>query len=72
MEESLEIKLNKIVPIKSLIAANQAIIYNITERGIIEKLPTYEGLPSDDNYLNEFLAFGNEQFDELLEIEEML
>jgi len=44
----------------------------IDKDGTISKLNTFEGIPSDKNYLNDALADGNELFDSLLEIEQSL
>lgn len=66
-------KLGKIVPRKSLIAANDVIVYQLDEiNGVIRKLSAPEGIPSDANYLNDMLREGNRLFDSLLEIEEEL
>jgi len=66
-------KLDNIVPVKSLIAANDAVIYQLDEiNGVIRKLLAPEGVPSDANYLNDMLREGNRLFDSLLEIEEEL
>lgn len=68
----LKQKLEKIVPEASCIAAEDSIIYELTEKGDIKKLSTYDGLPSDENYLNISLAETNKLFGDLLEIEEQL
>jgi hypothetical protein len=68
----LQEKLNQIVPKASCIAAEDAIVYELTEQGEIRELATYEGLPSDENYLNLSLGETNQLFDDLLEIEEQL
>jgi hypothetical protein len=68
----LQEKLNQIVPKASCIAAEDAIVYELTEQGEIRELATYEGLPSDENYLNLSLGEINQLFDDLLEIEEQL
>ncbi|MFN5514696.1 MAG: hypothetical protein ACK5CA_08090 [Cyanobacteriota bacterium] len=65
-------KLEKIVPSQSCISEEDSIIYELTEQGEIKTLSTYEGLPSDENYLNISLAKTNQLFDDLLEIEEQL
>jgi hypothetical protein len=70
--DSLQQKLNTIVPKASYIAAEDAIVYELTEQGEIRELATYEGLPSDENYLNLSLAETNQLFDDLLAIEEQL
>lgn len=63
-------KLDDIVPLSSTISASDVSIYQLNENGIITKLPNYEGIPSDSNFLNEILREGNHLFDSLLEIEE--
>jgi predicted ATPase len=63
-------KINKIVPQKSIIKSNDLTIYELNESGSISKLKKYEGLPSDENYLNRKLEEDNELFLNLLEIEE--
>ncbi|MFM8294235.1 MAG: ATP-binding protein, partial [Microcystaceae cyanobacterium] len=65
-------KLEQVVPSVSCIAEDNAIVYELTEQGEIKRLSTYEGLPSDENYLNISLAETNQLFDDLLEIEEQL
>jgi hypothetical protein len=66
-------RLNKIIPVVSLIFADDVVIYQLDERdGSIKKLPDFEGTPSDKNYLNSSLHEGNQIFDSLLEIEEEL
>jgi ABC-type ATPase involved in cell division len=66
-------RLDKIVPILSVISANHAVIYQLDEKnGTITRLPNPEGIPSDKNYLNQSLRHGNEIFDSLLEIEQEL
>lgn len=69
--ELLMAKLNDIVPHKSRISSSDVVIYQLDESdGNIKKLPDYEGIPSDKNFLNTSLAEGNLLFDSLLEIEE--
>lgn len=66
-------KLYNIVPIDSIIQSSDVAIYQLDEKdGIITRIPDYEGIPSDNNYLNKSLAEGNRLFDLLLEIEEEL
>ncbi|SFW86588.1 ATP-binding protein [Chitinophaga sancti] len=67
---SLQEKLNEIVPLNSCVDGEETIIYQLTENGSIFKLPSFEGIPSDNNYLNHILADINDSFDKLLEIEE--
>ena len=71
-KEELKAKLNKIVPTDSCVSFKDVAIYELTTEGEIIKLESYEGIPSDSNYLNQFLSETNQLFDELLEIEESL
>jgi predicted ATPase len=71
-QETLKTNLNTIVPINSCIPFNDVAIYELTTQGEIVALESYEGIPSDDNYLNRFLSETNQLFDELLEIEESI
>ena len=59
-----------IVPEQSRIDGSKVAIYQISDVGVVTKLPNYQGLPSDDNYLNAFLAETNDDFDKLIEIED--
>jgi len=66
-------KLNKIISEKALVPSDVVVVYQLNEvAGSIEKLSAYEGIPSDKNYLNNYLREGNQLFDSLLEIEEEL
>jgi len=66
-------KLKKVVSKNSQISSEKVAIYQLNENeGSISKLDTYEGIPSDKNYLNDMLSEGNYLFDNLLEIEEEL
>ncbi len=62
-----------VIPLESQIAASDVAIYQLNEKdGTISRLPSFEGIPSDHNYLNDSLRHGNEMFDELLAIEQEL
>ncbi len=66
-------KRNDIVPLKSLVKAEDIVIYELGEiDGEIKQLEVYKGLPSDENKLNEWLEKGNDLFSQLLEIEQGL
>jgi ABC-type lipoprotein export system ATPase subunit len=66
-------KLEAVIPQKSLIDSLHVAVYQLDEKnGVISKLPSPEGIPSDKNYLNQSIRKGNELFDSLLEIEEEL
>jgi predicted ATPase len=65
-------KLNKIVPIKSLVKSTDWVVYELNETdGSIIKLDNYKELPSDENYLNQSLGESNDIFINLLEIEDL-
>lgn len=63
-------KLNEIVPEFSQLEPENLIVYELDEKdGTSTKLENYNGLPSDENYLNEKMAENNELFLKMLEIE---
>jgi len=65
--------LYEIVPEQALLLADEVAIYQCNERdGSITALPCFEGIPSDQNLLNDWLRTGNELFDKLLELEEAI
>ena len=65
-------KLNKVVPINSLIKTTDWAVYELNEAdGSIVMLDNYKELPSDHNYLNDSLAKSNDIFINLLEIEDL-
>ena len=64
--------ISEIVPWNSLLRADDLVIYEFDEtNGSIIKLSNYNGIPSDENYLNEKMAEGNELFGKLLDIQEL-
>jgi predicted ATPase len=64
-------RMNKIVPYKSMVSFTDVVIYELYERsGSIMLLENYDGLPSDENQLNEGLGESNELFANLLEIQQ--
>lgn len=66
-------KLYQLVPKDSLVSADNVAVYQLDEKdGSIKKLETFDGIPSDKNFLNETLAESNSLFDSLLEIEQEL
>lgn len=66
-------KLYAVVPEQALLLADEVAIYQCNERdGSITRLPCFEGIPSDQNLLNDWLRTGNELFDQLLELEEAI
>lgn len=65
--------INAIYPIKSSIMPDDIAIYEFNEEsGSISLLETYQGLPSDDNFLNSMLEITNDKFADLLEIQQTL
>jgi predicted ATPase len=68
-----ENRLFEIVPKVSTINPTELIIYQLDElEGTIKKLENFEGIPSDNNYLNQSIMIGNLEFDKLLDLEEEL
>jgi len=66
-------RMEKIVPKDAVLNVADLLIYELNENeGTINSLSNYQGIPSDENYLNMSLREGNELFDKLLEIEEEL
>lgn len=71
--EDLLGSLYAIVPREALLKADDVAIYQCNERdGSITRLPSFQGIPSDSNLLNDWLRAGNELFDKLLELEEAI
>ena len=64
-----EEQLNKIVPISSAISADDLVIYQLNEKGSVELLESYEGIPSDENFLNNEIGRTNELFADLLDLQ---
>lgn len=63
-------KLAEIVPLESTLSSEKLVIYELNEKeGSIKRLSEYNGLPSDDNFLNNGLEDSNELFAQLQEIE---
>jgi predicted ATPase len=63
--------LNEIVSLDSTISSNDLSIYELDENhGTIMLLRNYDGLPSDENYLNEYLGKSNDLFVKLLKLED--
>jgi AAA15 family ATPase/GTPase len=65
--------IDKIIPLESVISAEDLSVYELDDKnGIINKLETYDGLPSDENALNNKFDESNELFAKLLEIQQQL
>lgn len=71
INNDLRTKINDIVPTNSQISASDVTIYELGD-GKATRLAYYEGIPSDDNFLNDKLNDTNTIFDALLEIEDEL
>ena len=63
-------ELDKVVPTDSMVDGSKVTIYQVNEDGTVSMLPKYDEMPSDDNMLNNMLEESNEQFNQLLDIEE--
>ena len=70
--KNIDERIKEVLPTTSCLSAEQLAVYEIKEDGCVVQLPTYDGLPSDDNYLNVSLMESNERFNQLLEIEDEL
>jgi predicted ATPase len=66
-------ELSAIVPLESTIDQNDLTIYELNETdGTINLLEPYNGLPSDENKLNEYLGVSNAMFSRLIDLEQKL
>jgi predicted ATPase len=71
--DTLRQELSDIVSLNSIVNSDDLSIYELDETaGTVHALETYNGLPSDENKLNEKLDEGNELFARLLEIQKRL
>lgn len=70
--QNIEEAVGRVLPVTSCLNAEQLSVYEIKDDGCVVELPNYDGLPSDDNYLNASLMESNERFNQLLEIEDGL
>lgn len=72
-DERLLSELNQIFPIEAAVCKDEIAIYELDERsGSVALLKAPRGLPSDENFLNNFLDDSNELFANLLEIQQKL
>ncbi|MGY3855605.1 AAA family ATPase [Aeromonas aquatilis] len=66
-------ELYQLIPESALLVADEVAIYQCDEQeGRISQLDCYEGIPSDQNLLNDWLRMGNSLFDQLLQLEEAI
>ncbi len=63
-------KLDKIVPTPAAIEGESVSVYELNDRGEIHDVRISDGILSDENILNRYLQENNEQFNNLLDIEE--
>ncbi len=59
------------ISLNSLIAPGQLNIYQVTDNGSVSRLPETSGIPSDNNFLYNYLDRANNLYDDLLEIEDI-
>ncbi len=62
--------IERIIPEKSAIKKQKVAIYQMNLDGSIEKLDNYNGIPEDDDFLNRELEKANDDFSELIEIQQ--
>ena len=67
---SLKTRLEEIVPEVSAVLSSEVAIYELKADGTVERLPMPNGLPSDDNFLNNSIERSNRMFDLMLQIED--
>ncbi|MDR3218498.1 MAG: AAA family ATPase [Dysgonamonadaceae bacterium] len=63
-------KITEILSLESCVDDKNVNIYELDDNGKIKILPDYNGIPSDNNFLNNILAETNDLFSSLQEIEE--
>lgn len=68
--EDLLARVEEIIPGPSHLAPEDLSIYEIGADGIVRRLQTYEGIPTDSNFLNSALAQTNELYGDLMDIED--
>jgi hypothetical protein len=66
-------RLNSIIPMSATVSIDDLAVYQLDEyTGTITMLETSEGIPSNNNYLNQSLRHGNALFDALLELDQSI
>ena len=63
-------KVDDIIPVESRLASQDLSIYEITKDGDVRNLETYDGIPTDSNFLNLALSETNDLYDDLMDIED--
>ena len=63
-------QIENIIPLSALVKSDDLAIYQLKEEdGTIELLDSYEGIPSDENFLNNEIGRTNELFADLLDLQ---
>ena len=71
--EEVKKNINAIFPLASSLSPNNVAVYEHNEKeACFSLLETYQGLPSDENFLNTQLEDSNNRFADLLDIEQTL
>ena len=66
-------RLGEIVTLGSCLAEGELAVYQINDTdGVVSSLPLYEGIPDDNNFLNNSLEDSNLLFDQLMELDDEL
>ena len=68
MSSTTREELESIVPEAASIAPDQLRIYKTDTKGTISLLEDIDGIPSDENYLNDILGNFNDDFSRILEL----
>jgi hypothetical protein len=72
IQDDLAKRLHEVVPTSACIAGNDVAVYEMQNDGSIQKLPSFNGILSDRNELNQLIDEANQIFDRLLDIEEAI
>ena len=71
-KKEVRTQINEIVPQKSAISHDDLVIYELDEKdGSIKMLGSKNGIPNDNDYLDNALGIINEMFSDLLDIEDL-
>ncbi|MDR0910545.1 MAG: ATP-binding protein [Spirochaetaceae bacterium] len=62
-------KIKSIIPENAIVHGSDVVIYELNEKGFINKLSSYKDMPSDTNILNNEISKGNDDFDKMLYLE---
>ena len=64
-------EVSSVIPASSAIDCAHIAIYEVSTNGTIQQLNLVDGIPDDQNLLNEFLEQSNQSFDRLIDIDEI-